>query len=476
MIESLSLLSVIILLPFLGMLFALSSKSDESLGNRNAFNVAVFTVCANLVLILRIFYNLDISKNGLQLVERFNWLENPKIDIILGADVFSVIIIMAVHLAFIIGLYGIKRQSRQKPLVVFGLLFLSLVTGFFLAADIFSFYIFFEAMLFPLFMLIGIYGNIRRDGAIYRFFLYNFLGAAVLFLAVIILYNHQEGQLEISHFSSMKMNEKIEYFMLTSIFISFLSRIPIWPFHYWISSISSNIRNPLVFIITNILPLTGIYGFMRFLPDGMDMLSIFYISALEIIAVITMVFIALIGFTNRDAQYKFFSYITVYYIMYLLALLNHDAFTEINIAFSCFSYLIVIAALEFLSDYLYFEQEEKGLNPDGILCSVPRISFAYSFFILAAVGLPVSSLFVNNFLIVSNLMSKNLNIGLLVVVSLTLVSGALLKNLYRLKDRERLNPDKPCIIDIKRKTYGFLIVIMLILLMSSFKPLWFLEM
>lgn len=476
MIESLSLLSVIILLPFLGMLFALSSKSDESLGNRNAFNVAVFTVCANLVLILRIFYNLDISKNGLQLVERFNWLENPKIDIILGADVFSVIIIMAVHLAFIIGLYGIKRQSRQKPLVVFGLLFLSLVTGFFLAADIFSFYIFFEAMLFPLFMLIGIYGNIRRDGAIYRFFLYNFLGAAVLFLSVIILYNHQEGQLEISHFSNMKMNEKIEYFMLTSIFISFLSRIPIWPFHYWISSISSNIRNPLVFIITNILPLTGIYGFMRFLPDGMDMLSIFYISALEIIAVITMVFIALIGFTNRDAQYKFFSYITVYYIMYLLALLNHDAFTEINIAFSCFSYLIVIAALEFLSDYLYFEQEEKGLNPDGILCSVPRISFAYSFFILAAVGLPVSSLFVNNFLIVSNLMSKNLNIGLLVVVSLTLVSGALLKNLYRLKDRERLNPDKPCIIDIKRKTYGFLIVIMLILLMSSFKPLWFLEM
>ena len=476
MIESLSLLSVIILLPFLGMLFALSSKSDESLGNRNAFNVAVFTVCANLVLILRIFYNLDISKNGLQLVERFNWLENPKIDIILGADVFSVIIIMTVHLAFIIGLYGIKRQSRQKPLVVFGLLFLSLVTGFFLAADIFSFYIFFEAMLFPLFMLIGIYGNIRRDGAIYRFFLYNFLGAAVLFLAVIILYNLQEGQLEISHFSSMKMNEKIEYFMLTSIFISFLSRIPIWPFHYWISSISSNIRNPLVFIITNILPLTGIYGFMRFLPDGMDMLSIFYISALEIIAVITMVFIALIGFTNRDAQYKFFSYITVYYIMYLLALLNHDAFTEINIAFSCFSYLIVIAALEFLSDYLYFEQEEKGLNPDGILCSVPRISFAYSFFILAAVGLPVSSLFVNNFLIVSNLMSKNLNIGLLVVVSLTLVSGALLKNLYRLKDRERLNPDKPCIIDIKRKTYGFLIVIMLILLMSSFKPLWFLEM
>lgn len=476
MIESLSLLSVIIWVPFVGMLFVLSSRADNDGHNHNAYNVALFSVVTNLILILRIFYNLDINQNGLQLEERFNWLENPNIDIILGADIFSIVIIMAVHIAFMIGLWGIKRQPHQKPMMIFALLFLSLVTGFFLAADIFSFYIFFEAMLFPLFMLIGIYGNIRRDGVIYRFFLYNFLGSVVLFLAVIILYNHQDGQLEISHFSNLKMNGKIEYFILTSIFISFLSRIPIWPFHYWISSISSNIRNPLVFIITNILPLTGIYGFLRFLPSGVDVLSAVYISALEIVAVITMFFIALIGFTNRDVQYKFFSYITVYYIMYLLALLNHGEFTELNIAFSCFSYLIIVAVLEFLSDYLYFEQEDKGLNPDGILCSVPRISFAYSFFILAAVGLPVSSLFVNNFLIVSRLLSKNLNMGLLVVASLTLVSGALLKNLYRLKDRSRISSDKPCIVDIHKHTYGFLIIITFILLMSAFKPLWFLEM
>ena len=474
MIDSLSLLSVIILLPFVGMLFALSSKEDENGGGHNAFNVALFSVGANLVLILRVFYNLDLQKNGLQLIERFNWLENPNIDIIFGADIFSVVTIMAVHIAFIIGLFGVRRQPRQKAMMIFGLLFLSLVTGFFLAADIFSFYIFFEAMLFPLFMLIGIYGNIRRDGVIYRFFLYNFLGSVVLFLAVIILDNHQDGLLEISRFGSLKLGAKIEYFMLTSIFISFLSRIPIWPFHYWISSISSNIRNPLVFIMTNILPLTGIYGFMRFLPQEISAPVAFYVSGLEIVAVITMVFIALIGFTNRDVQYKFFSYITVYYIMYLLALLNYGELTRMNIAFSCFSYLIIIAVLEFLADYLHFEQEEKGINPDGSLCAVPRISFVYSFFILAAVGLPVSSLFLNNFLIVSRLMGKNLNMGLLVVFSLTLVSGALLKDLYRLKDRSRVSPDKPCVVDISRRSYAFLMIIMFILLMSSVKPLWFL--
>lgn len=313
-----------------------------------------------------------------------------------------------------------------------------------------------------------------RDGVIYRFFLYNFLGSVVLFLAVIILYNHQDGLLEISRFGSLKLGAKIEYFMLTSIFISFLSRIPIWPFHYWISSISSNIRNPLVFIMTNILPLTGIYGFMRFLPQEISAPVAFYVSGLEIVAVITMVFIALIGFTNRDVQYKFFSYITVYYIMYLLALLNYGELTRMNIAFSCFSYLIIIAVLEFLADYLHFEQEEKGINPDGSLCAVPRISFVYSFFILAAVGLPVSSLFLNNFLIVSRLMGKNLNMGLLVVFSLTLVSGALLKDLYRLKDRSRVSPDKPCVVDISRRSYAFLMIIMFILLMSSVKPLWFL--
>lgn len=473
MIANFSLLSMIILIPFVGMLFALSAKEDEKNPGRNVFQVSLFAVIANLVLILRIFYNLDLSKSGLQLIERFNWLENPNIDIIFGVDIYSVVMILAIHIAFLIGFAGIRTCRQPKLIMVFSLLFLSQITGFLVAADIFSFYIFFEAMLFPLFMLIGIYGDIRRDGVIYRFFLYNFLGAVVLFLATIILFNYQNGLVEISKVGSLKLNARIEYFMWASIFVSFLSRIPIWPFHYWISSISSNIRNPLVFIITNILPLTGIYGFMRFLPAQIMAPLSYYIVGLEVIAVITMVFIALIGFINRDVQYKFFSYITVYYIMYLLALLNKNDMTMANIAFSFFSYLIIIGALELIADYLHFQQEEKGIQSDGILCAAPRLSLVYSFFILAAIGLPVSSLFLNNFLILSGLLQKNIQMGFLVVFSLIMVSAALLSDLYRLKDRSRVIPDKPCVLDISWLKYAFLLFVAFVMLMSFVKPLWF---
>ena len=474
MIENFSFLSAIIILPFMGMLFTLFSREDADNDSNNAFHVAFFAICANLVLVLRVLSNMNLQKTGLQLVERFNWLETPDIDIILGADIFSIVTIMSVHFAFLIGLFGVQKHKHMKSMMIFSLLFLGTLTGFFLSADIFSFYIFFESMLFPLFMLIGIFGDIRRDGIIYRFFLYNFFGAVLLFLAIIMLFNFHDGFLEISKYSGLKHNSPIGYFVLIAIFIACLSRIPIWPFHYWISSISSNIRSPLVFILTNLLPLTGLYGFMRFLPNHQDALFLSGVTLIEFVAIITMLFIALIGFTNRDVQYKLFSYITVYYMMYLISLLNANNMTNMNIAFSGFAFILITSFLSILSGYLHFEQDNKGISPDGILCPAPKISFVYSFFILASMGLPVSSLFVNNFLLVSQIMEHNLYIGLVVVICLTLVAGALLKDYYRLKDRSRVSPDKPCIKDISGARYIFGLFIMFVLLYSSLKPLWFL--
>lgn len=473
--QTLPLLSIIVLVPFLGVLFALSAKDDEETKGRNVYNVSLFAVVANIVLILRIFSRIDVGKTGLQLVERFTWLDTPRIDIILGIDLFSAMLIFAIHIAFIIGFLAVRHVcERQKSLMVFSLLFLSQITGFLIAGDIFSFYIFFEAMLFPVFMLVGIFGDIRRQGTMYRFFLYNFLGAIVLFLATVILYNYQNGAVELTRVGQLSFKGRIEHFMWVSIFISFLSRIPIWPFHYWISSVSSNIRNPLVFIIANLIPLTGIYGLIRFLPrDFPDSIS-YYILGLQIISVVTMIFIALIGFNNKDTQYKFFSYITVYYIMYMLGLLTHNNLIMFNVGFSFFSYLIIVAGLELIAGHVFLQQEKLEIHTEGILCSVPRISFIYSFLVLAAIGLPVSSLFLNNFFIISTLMNNNFQLGVGVVCSLILVSASLLRELYRLKDNSNLSPDKVCICDISRRYFLVMLMVVFLLVMSFIRPLWFL--
>lgn len=474
MLNTFSLLSLIIAIPFLGMLFALTAKEDENTRTHNIYNVSLFAVIANMVMIWRIFMLMDVYKPGFQLIETFNWMDSPNINITFGVDVFSLLMILAIHIAYIIGFVGVRNNIlHQKSLMVLSLLFLSMITGFFVAADIFSFYIFFEGMLLPLFMLMGMFGEVRRPGLIHRFLLYNMIGAILFFVATVFLFNYQSGAVELGKLQQIKLDSKMEYFIWGAIFLSLLSRIPVWPFHYWISSINSHIKNPLIFIISSIMPLTGIYGFVRFLPQNMPAVLSAYVVILQIICVITMLFIALIGFINKDRQYKLFAYMTIYYIMYLLGVLTRIDVVLLNIAFSFFSYLIIVSAIEVISANIYKQQENQEISDEGILCLLPKMSAPYTFLVMAGIGMPVSSLFLNNFLILSNLLTENIKMGVIVVCSLVLVSAMLLQDLFRLKDNSRIPEETLSLQDLNKSEQIFMFFVCFVLLMSFIKPLWF---
>lgn len=467
-----ALLSLIVALPLFGMLFVLTAKDDADQPGRNAFNVCAFTIIANITLIWRVFMLLNENSRKLQLQEHFNWLSTPDINIVFGVDTFSLLLILAVHLAILIGLSGVRGNLyRQKSLMVFTLLFLSMVTGLFVAADIFSFYIFFEAMLVPLFMIIGMFGEVKKQELIYRFFLYNFIGALILFSATMLIYHHY-GSISLEQVSRLPLKGGIANYIGGAICLSFLSRIPIWPFHYWISSINSGIRNPLAFIITALMPLTALYGFIRFLPPHFSSGIGDYVVWINIIGAITMVFIALIGLINKDTQYKIFSYITVYYIMYLLGIFSNDDVIVANIGYSLFGFIIIVSALEVLSGHILHKERLAGGSSNGFLCRARRLSFAYSFMLLAAVGLPVSAVFINNFLIISKLLGDNIKLGMLLVFALVVAGMTMLQELFRLKSDDnscRLGKDD----DISPALFGFMLFIVFILLMSFIKPLWF---
>lgn len=474
MSSSYAYLSTIIVLPFIGLIFALMAKEDDRDKGRNVFQVSIFAVLVNLFLIWRIFTLFDLNNYSLQFVEKFNWLENPNIDIVFGVDVFSLLLITAVHIAVLIGMVGVRHNSeQQKSMMVFSLLFLSMMTGFLVSADVFSFYIFFEAMLLPLFMLIGMFGEIKKQPSIFRFLIYSLLGAIFLFIAILILYDSNHANIALNEVSKIKLGKNMEFIIWAAIFIAFLSRIPIWPFHYWISSISANIRNPLVFIIANIMPLTGVYGFIRFWPKEVPPSVAYYMVALEIICVISMLFIALIGLINKDMQYKLFSYMTVYYVLYLLGALLPIDTIQINIGFSLFAYLIIISAIEVMTTHINMKQDALEISSHGILCSIPRTSFVVSFLVLAGVGLPLSSLFTNNFVILAHLFSHNIKMGVLIMFAIIITACTLLQELYSLKDSSKLNPNKICDEDISIRTFSFMIAIILLLFMSFMNPLWF---
>lgn len=469
------LLTILMTVPLLGILFASISKENSINYGANVLSVGILTIVSNLIVLYIIGQTMHDNGSTIQITEKFEWLNTPKIEFLFTIDSFSLPLLAAVHLAILLGLIGVHNNTyRQKTLVIFALLFLEMMTGYLLAADLFSFYIFFEAMLLPLFMLVGILGDVHRQDILHRFFLYNLLGASLLFMALCILFNYQN--VTIQDINKAVLNHNLEIIVWGAIFIAFLSRIPIWPFHYWISSVNVHISNPLVFIIANVLPLTGVYGLIRFFPLTAPDIIEPYLIALETISIITMVVIALIGFSNRDIHYRIFSYMTVYYILYLLgALLPTDALLS-NIGLSIFSWLIIVSAIEIIVAHLERERQQTGVAEKGILSHLKGASFILSFFILAAVGLPLSSMFLNNMFIFAGLLTYNLKMALFILFAIVLSSISLLQHLFYLKHSDIGLAESPATIDdIPSPVIVALSAAMLLTIISFINPLWYME-
>ena len=471
---SLYVLLLIILIPLIGAIFAISIKNNNY-SNQNIYNVAIWTGIINTLAVLYVFSMFDSQKTGIQIVEKYSWLSNPKVDILLGADIFSMLLLLSVNISFLIAEIFMDRTARRsQTLIASELIFISFLNGYFLAADIVSFYIFFAAVSAPLIILVSTYASLNKKNIFVRFSIYNLIGAMLLLVAIIIICNIKSNNIPLNTAGNVNIKGKMEYLVWSSIFFAFISRIPIWPFHYWISSINSSIKNPLVFIISNLIPLMGLYGFIRFWPNTVPQTIAVYAPFFEIICVITMLFIALISLSNKDMRYKLFAYTTVYYLLFLIGIFMPTNVLKNNIGYSLFSYIIVISVLSFLISHI--ETQKKKLNiysSAGILCYMPRASKCISLFILAGIGLPITPLFWNNFIIISEIFNYNLVLGIFVMLALFLVGIALLEELYKQKDKTYATSSCVIGVDLSNLHFSTCIICLLILFFSFFKPLWF---
>ena len=168
-----NLLLVIIFLPFLGGLFVVSSHDGE---RKNSVDVAILTIISNIFLILKLFSDIDMHSENLQAISSFIWPILPRVNVVFGIDMTSLLLMLAVHLAILVGVFAIRYEIKsQKSVLFFTMCFLSSCNAYFAAVDIFSFYTFFVLMIFPLFMQTGIMGGDKKYKMISRFYIYNFI-------------------------------------------------------------------------------------------------------------------------------------------------------------------------------------------------------------------------------------------------------------------------------------------------------------
>lgn len=469
------LLLLQILIPLLGALFVLGAKNDKNYAADNVYYVAVWTLLINNLLILYTFSKMDTAKTGIQIVEKYPWFNLPVTDILLGVDTFSLLLLFSINLSFLAAELCVDHTTeRSKTLIAAELLFISLLNGYLVAADIISFYVFFTALIVPLIILISTYGNLRKRNVLIRFSIYNIIGVMLLFVSIMLICAYKNTNIPLNTIGNINLSGKTEYFVWFSILFAFISRLPVWPFHHWIASMSATLRNPLVFVVGNLIPLVGLYGFIRFWPNTVPQSIAEYASVFEGACILTMLFLSLVSLSHKDLRYKLFAYAAVYYLLFLTGVFLPTGVLKNSIGYSLFSYIMIVTVLSFLIHHI--EMEKKKLNlyaGSGILCYMPRTSKCLSLFVLAGIGLPITPLFWNNFIIISEIFNYSLVFGVLVMLSLFIVALSLLEELYRLKDKSYAEASCVLGVDLPNLNFAVYIGCLVILFFSFFKPLWF---
>jgi len=390
-------------------------------------------------------------------------------------DHLSASLILAVSVAVILGFISVRRDEkvRIKEMIIFSLIFEALIIGLLCSADIFSFYIFFEAMLIPLFMLLGIWGVEKGNNAPFRFISYGLISSVLLFIAFISLYNLTGSTSLIESIKDTDLSVKTQVFILLAVILSFIARVPVWPFFNWMLSINQKLKSSLVYVTMILLPVTSIYGFARFSLNSISSAGEFFTPYILFIALVTIVGVSLVSLVNKDHSYKLFAYLSIYSSIYLIAIFIDPEEATIGLSNSLFGLIIIFSCLMICFRRMDIEKNKVGLDSlASILCYMPKLKIIFLTFTLLSLSAPFSPLFVGNFLLISLIAKYSLSICFVVIFSLIVISYNFLSINIFLCENCKCEEDTQ-ISDISNQLFTFLIAVVILLLLSVAKPYWF---
>jgi len=469
-----SLMFLIIFIPLIGSIFVLSTKDNMRETFKNTEQVALLTVFVDILLLLTLFSATDIASHNIQHKLELSWGFFSTFKFSFGIDVQSLMFLLGIQISAFVGILGIRKNKQTpKSVLFYTLLYLFCLNGYFTAQDVLSLYIFYTSSLFPLYMLIGLTLDMRQHKMLLRLALHHFLGSILFFASVILIIDSNEQNILINALDTLKLSKNEAIWIWASLFSAFILRMPVWPFHHAITSVSVSLKNPLAFIALHIMPISGIYGVMRCWPLNIPIEIEMFSPILQMLCLLTMIFTSAGGYIYSNTPQKLYNYVLVYDLSYLLAVFLPTDIIATNITYSVFSFLLISSSLIVLQAHILEQSVRSNTSIKGILRFMPKASVSYFLFTMAAIGLPVSAFFWNNFMIVSEIFNFNLYSGTLVMLAMMLAGIALLQSLYTLKNETTsIDPDIK-IKDIDAYTFCISLMLICALLLSLLKPFWF---
>ena len=464
------ILSSLILLPTIGALFIFFVRSSNSQYQSSKY-VALFITLANFFLSLYLWIVFDKSIVDFQFVEEREWISgfvNYKV----GVDGISILFILLTTFITPICVITVNAtiKNRLKDFLIAILILETFMIGVFCSLDLVVFYLFFEAGLIPMFLIIGIWGGERRVYSAFKFFLYTLLGSVLMLVAIISIY-WIAGTTDVIKLYELGIDAKYQNLLWLAFFSSFAVKTPMWPVHTWLPD--AHVEAPTagsVLLAAILLKMAG-YGFIRFslglFPDA----SLYFVPLVYTLSLIALIYTSLVALMQEDMK-KLIAYSSVAHMGFVT--LGIFTMTQQGIEGSIFqmiSHGLVSAALFLCVGVVYDRLHTRLINRYGGLVSImPKYAIVFMVFTLGALGLPGTSGFIGEFLVLMGAFKKNILVATIASLGVILGAAYMLWLYKRIIFGKLINEDVKKMVDLKRFEIVTLWLLVLPIIFFGFYP------
>jgi NADH-quinone oxidoreductase subunit M len=396
------ILSGLLVLPLVGAAFILALRGDGEAVRGNARWIALWTTVATFLLSLWAWSRFDIASPAFQLVESHAWLAET-IRFKLGVDGFSMpfILLTTFLMPFCILASWESIEHRVKEYMVAFLVLETTMIGVFASLDLVLFYLFFEAGLIPMFLIIGIWGGKRRIYASFKFFLYTLLGSVLMLLAIMAMF-WAAGTTDIPTLLAQapgKFGTNLQYWLWLAFFASFAVKMPMWPVHTWLPDAHVEAPTAGSVILAGILLKMGGYGFIRISLPMFPEASVYFAPLVYSLSVIAIVYTSLVALMQEDMK-KLIAYSSVAHMGFVtMGIFSMTQQGVQGAMFQMVSHGLVSGALFLCVGVIYDRMHTREIAAyGGLVNRMPLYAVAFLVFTMANVGLPGTSGFVGEFL------------------------------------------------------------------------------
>ena len=464
------ILSSLILLPTIGALFILFTKSSSG-KYQSAKYVALFISLANFLLSLYLWYIFDKNSIDFQFVENREWLSGF-INYKVGIDGISILFIILTAFITPICIISVNATitNRLKDFLIAILIMETFMIGVFCSLDLVVFYLFFEAGLIPMFLIIGIWGGERRVYSAFKFFLYTLLGSVLMLVAIISIY-WITGTTDVERLYELGIQSEYQNLLWLAFFSSFAVKTPMWPVHTWLPD--AHVEAPTagsVLLAAILLKMAG-YGFIRFSLGLFPIASENFTILVYILSLVAIIYTSLVALMQEDMK-KLIAYSSVAHMGFVT--LGIFTMTQQGIEGSIFqmiSHGLVSAALFLSVGVVYDRHHTRLINKYGGLVSImPRYAIVFMVFTLGALGLPGTTGFIGEFLILMGAFEKNILVAMIASLGVILGAAYMLWLFKRVVFGEITNQDLNKMKDLKSFEIIILTVLAIPILFFGFYP------